>query len=444
MRKSAYLVIFIIAVTILLYNANPALSRTVYFKKVLDNGLTVLIKSNPDSKVFAVNVLAKGRSALEAEGKTGLSEFVNRMMLKGTKDYDAEELSRVLDHNGVQLTLHDNPYIPYDDRYTSQAFAFVKLETIDEFAEPALGLLAQIVGYPTFPEDKIEEVRGEIQAVLGMNMGSTYKNAASLFREELFPESPYSKDVLGNMRTISSITQADLVTHHAILYAPENLIMAVAANIPPEICVQMIETEFGELSNIGYDYPAPQYVEPISDRARTHKYMDKDQVYIYYGNIVPGIDNPSYPALKIAASALSTRLKLELREEQGLAYSVGSGISLYPELGVFAASMGTGHRNFNQAFGGIRNEIRKLQTDGITEQERVNTTNSLWGSMLSRNLARINQAYYMALHEYLGVGYQYWDSYIDKLRAVTTQEVQAAAVKYIPYNNYVLATVGKK
>ena len=157
---------------LVVFNAK-ADAKSTYHREILPNGLTVLIKSNPDSRVFAVNILAKGRSLLEPDDKAGISEFVNRMLTKGTKSYTSEKLARSLDNNGIKLTLVDNPYIPYDDRYTSRAFAFVKMETIDEFANASLGLLAEIIVEPTFPDDKIEEVRNEIIGVLGMDMGST-------------------------------------------------------------------------------------------------------------------------------------------------------------------------------------------------------------------------------------------------------------------------------
>ena len=60
-----------------------------------------------------------------------------------------------------------------------------------------------------------------------------------------------------------------------------------------------------------------------------------------------------------------------------------------------------------------------------------------------RNLSRINQAYYMGIGEYLGVGYNYEPDYMQKIRSLTVEDVQAAAAKYLDTENYVIATVGK-
>jgi zinc protease len=444
MMKKPFCFILLIAIVIDIAITGEIPARDVYTREVLPNGMTIIIKSNPDSKVFAVSILAKGRALLEANDKAGITEFVNRMMLKGTANYTSEELARALDNHGVRLTLYDNPFIPYDDRYTSRDFAFIKMETIDEYARGSMGLLAEIMSRPAFPLDKIEEVRSEIMGVLGMNSGSTYKTARNLFYAELFSGLSYAKPILGTMRTIGSITFEDLVEHHKKMYAPENIILAVVTNIPAEVCLEMVKEDFGYMEKSGYSYPEYPQVNPIKSVVKTHQQMDKDQIYIYLGNITPGIQDPSYPAMIIAGSALSTRMGLELREKQGLAYSVGAGLSAYPGFGVFYSAMGTGYMNRQKAINGILSEIGQIRQDGISEEERTNTINNLWGSMLTRNLSRANQAYYMAAYEFLGVGYQYWDTFIDELRGVTANEVRLAAERYFSDSNYVLATVGKK
>ncbi|MCP4631456.1 MAG: insulinase family protein [candidate division Zixibacteria bacterium] len=444
MKVFRYFIFICVVFGVLTAISHESFAVNTYKKETLPNGLTVLIKHNPDSKVFAINVLAKGRSILEPSDKAGISEIVNRMLIKGAGDYTAAELARAFDMHGVKLTLHDNPYIPYDDRYTSRDFAFIKMETIDEYATGAVDLLSIMISKPTFPVNEVEDVRRAIMGILGMNKGSTYKTARNLFYSEMFEGTSYDKEILGSMRTIGSITKEDIEDFYKILYAPENLIIAVVSNIPIDRCSQMITEAFGNMQSSGYEYPEYPVLQPVKKIVKTHQKMDKDQVYIYLGNIVPGLGDPDYPALVIGSSALSTRLGLELREKQGLAYSVGAGLGSYPGFGMFYCVMGTGYQNYNKSLRGIKGEIGKIRSEGITEKERDNIVNSLWGSMLTRNLSRANQAYYMAAYEYLGVGYQYWDQFIDDLRKVTVREVQLTAEKYFPENSYILATVGKK
>jgi zinc protease len=171
--------------------------------------------------------------------------------------------------------------------------------------------------------------------------------------------------------------------------------------------------------------------------------MEKEQVYIFLGNGLPGSAHPDAVSIKLASAILSSRLGKVLREEQGLAYSVGAGSSFDRDFGWFVCTIGTGAANFETARDGIIAQIRRLKSEGPTEGELETAKNSLWGSSLTRRLSRINQAYYMGVNEYLGLGYDYEKRYVPQLRATTSEEVKAAAVKYFDTENYVLATVGK-
>ena len=100
---------------------NEKYSKFVH--EVLPNGLDLIISYNPDSRVFAINILGKDRAANEPAGKDGITDFVNRMITLGADGMNAEEIQNKLDDIGAMITSNDNPYIPYDDRYTTRAFS---------------------------------------------------------------------------------------------------------------------------------------------------------------------------------------------------------------------------------------------------------------------------------------------------------------------------------
>ena len=129
-------------------------SYNKFVHEVLPNGLDLIIKYNPDSRVFAINILGKNRSLLELEGKDGITDFVNRMLTQGTDGMNADQVQNALDDIGADITANDNPYIPYDDRYTSTAYSFIKFETIDEYAHDGTELFFRIVSRPDFPESR--------------------------------------------------------------------------------------------------------------------------------------------------------------------------------------------------------------------------------------------------------------------------------------------------
>ncbi|MFQ5453320.1 MAG: insulinase family protein, partial [Candidatus Zixiibacteriota bacterium] len=137
-----------------------------YHREILKNGMTVIIKSRPDSRVFAMNVIGKNRSANEPDDKAGITDFVNRCIAKSTVTRNASELSRDLAKIGANVTLYDNPWIPYDDHYTSQRFSFMKFETIDEFAEKGFHLFTEMILDPAFDSAEVENIRQSMLGVL--------------------------------------------------------------------------------------------------------------------------------------------------------------------------------------------------------------------------------------------------------------------------------------
>ncbi len=412
-------------------------------RKQLPNGLVIIVKSNPDSKVLGINILGKNRSAMELDGKTGIADFTNRMLLKGTKTRSSEKIAEDIGNIGAEITVVDNPFIPYDDVFTTHSFTFIKFQTIDEFTDQGIELLSDLVINPIFPEDEIAKTQQEMMGIMGRSKGSTSETCRELFYSTLFKDHPYGKPIPGNGMSIGTITRDDLVAFYQKFYSPNNIIIAVVCNDPAGDMMSKMEKVFGSMPK--FDFPEPQILppSPLSAPVKAEKPMEKEQVYIYLGEPMPGIESPDVFALDLMNSILSSRLGLNLREQKGLAYSVGSSVNFDQGFGWFIAAMGTRPQNYQVALDGILEEMKKIKTERVSEQELEKAKNGIWGNMLMYRLARISQAYYMCVNEFEGVGYDYDDKYIDALRKVTVDQVKQVAEKYLNTDNYVLAVVGK-
>lgn len=418
-------------------------SRTQYAKRTLANGMTVVVKSNPDSRVFALNILGKNRSALEPAGMEGISDFVNRMLVHGTPTRTSEQISRDLAAIGAELTTNDNPYIPYDDHYTTPQYTFIKFATIDEYATKGASLLADLATNSNFPAEEVENERRAVMGILGMASGSTNQVCRELFNNAIFGDGPYAKPITGTMASVGQFTTESLQEHRAKLYAPGNIILTCVTGMPADSAMMIIESAFGAMSGAApaiVTIPSPSSPATVQTE---HKAMQKEQVYIFLGNTVPGAGSPEMAALQVANNILSARLGSELREKQGLAYSVGSSVQFDRDFGWFACKMGTGKANYARARDGIVDQIRLIQEVPVTKEELETAQNTLWGSSLTSRLSRVNQAFFMGVDEFLGLGYDYSDRMIEGIRAVTVDDVQRVAKQYFHADSYVLATVGQ-
>ncbi|MEW6410880.1 MAG: pitrilysin family protein [Candidatus Zixiibacteriota bacterium] len=415
-----------------------------YVSEVLDNGLTVIIKSNPDTRVFAMNIIGKNRTASEPDGKAGITDFVNRCIEKGTLTRNSAELSRDLARIGANVTLYDNPWIPYDDRYTQRPYSFMKFETIDDFAEKGFNLFTEMILYPSFDSTDVENVRNSMLGLLGRNASSPREVALNAFHSTLFEGEAYAKPIMGSPMTVSSITAEELRNYHAMFYSPSNMILSIVTNLPADQVKQWVDNRFGRLSYPPFSSPEAQRPEPFFKTKINHTELEKQQIYLYMGCVLPEVGSPDAAAIDVATTILNNRLYLNLREKQGLAYTVGAASSFDRNFGWFYTVMGTGSENYQTAIDGIILQIDKLSLDGPMTDEVIAARNQLWGSLMRAKLSSINQAYYLGVDNFLGRGLRYDSELIASLARIDIAAVRRVASKYFRTDIYVLASAGKK
>ncbi len=415
-----------------------------YYREILPNGLTVIVKSSPDSRVFGVSLLGKNRNANEPVGKAGITDFVNHCLEKGTVNRTASELTKDLARIGANLTLYDNPWIPYDDHYTTRRFSFIKFETIDEYAEKGFDLFAELLLQPAFDSTEVENVRSAMIGALGRSSGSARSVARALFYKTIFGDSPYGQPVGGTPATIGSISRDDLIAHHKKFYSPGNMILAVGTNLPTDTVMAWVHNRFGTLPVSSVTQPEISKPRVPEEKIVEHHEMDSKQISLYIGNPLPGATSKDVPVLKVAASILNSRLYLNLREKQGLAYSVGAGTMFDREFGLLYCVMGTSNENFGKARDGILLEIDKLRLDGPAYGEINTARNSIWGSFGRARLSRVNQAYWLAVNEYLGRPVGYDNQFLRTLSEVNIDAIRRVTAKYFNTDAYVMASAGKK
>jgi len=416
--------------------------QAVYHREDLANGLTVIVKSVPGNDVFAMMVLGKNRTANEPEDKAGITDFVNRCLEKGTVTRSARDLADDLAGIGAQVTLYDNPWIPYDDRYTTRQFSFMKFETIDEFAPRGFGLFSEMLLSPAFDSVEVENVRRSMIGVLRRQADSPRNVSRDLFYATLFEGTPFAQPIMGTPSTIASITADELRAHHRAFYSPENMIVAITTGRSVEDVMAWIKAGPARLAATGFVTGTQPVPVPPQRITAAQIPLKKEQVNMYLGSPLPGATNPDAVPLSIATSILSGRLYTNLREKKGLAYSVGAGASFDRQFGWYYCSMGTGAENYKEAVGGILLEIQKLQFDGPLRTEIDRARNRIWGRLMSAKLSAINQAYYLAVDEFLGRPLQYDQQLLTQLGGVTRETVRRVASQFFSTDAYVLATAG--
>ncbi len=403
-------------------------------------GARIAIKFNTDSRVFAVHVVLENRKACEPEGRQGITEVLSRMLLKGAGTKDESKLDGALKKIGAELTLIDNPYIPYDDYRTKEDYSFIRFQTIDEYYEKGLELLEDIMFNPKLPVENLEQVKDEIRALIAKRDSTPYKAARQLFFGTLFNGHPFSRDVLGDAASLDAITIEDVRNYHKKYFAPDNMIVTVASSIEPA----ELKKKLGEMfkgrkpGGVGCE---PGAVKPISGVVEVRTTVAADQASIYLGNIMKEVPREKIAAASVMSGILSRRLGEELREKRGLAYSVGASLYFGKGYSRLHVSMGTSPDKLDDAKTGLIEIITNLRK-GATRKEVESYKSSFRGRMLMRRLTRINQAFYMGLNIHRGFGYAFDEDMIRQMKHVEVEDVNDLAACYLPIRDYVIAVAG--
>ncbi len=383
----------------------PRRSRREERRAVLGNGLTVLVKSDPSSEVFAAHLLVRGRSLREPEGRAGMVALAHRLLDAGTARHSGEEIAGAISALGARLKTSDNPWIPFDNYYTREDFSWLRLQALDESSDEALALLAEMVGEASYPEAAVEAEKGRMLAAHRMGGSRPIEEARQEHSRWLFAGGTRGEPLTGTAQSIAAIDAEALRAFHAEYFDPGQMILSVVTSRPASKILGQVRRHFSALAGSPGVLPPSELSRGPAELVLP---MEKEQVALLARRVVPG-EPEDEGGLRVLVDVLSARMALELRERQGLAYSLGAGLRFVPGLadgesgfGLITLQISTGAENRERARVGMLAELTRLRDEPPGEQEIFRAVNGRWGRELMRNLSRIHQAYRLGLAEHRG------------------------------------------
>ena len=354
-------------------------SPNIYHTETLANGLTVVVQENSDSRVIGINLLAKERALSEGKDRWGMTEILQRMLiLGGTEKHPDESLYQAFESIGAELKVHDNPYIPYDNYYNSPRFAYIRLKLIDVFFDRGLVLLSEMVRQPKLTENAFEQAKREVIPLAVTNAQSTPRVAARLFYDNLFVENPGYGWILGKAEQLEGIVLSDLKAFQRKFYNPANLMLVVSGNQPIDSVMALVKQYFGGVWGES-QWKSPTFTPQFAELGHTvREKIGKQQSYIYLANRFEAAETDR-PALLVLRNLFSEKLAFNLREKQGLAYSISMHVRNYDELNWYRITMGTRPENIDLALEGIQNEIQSVRNIAFDEKAIHQAINAILG-----------------------------------------------------------------
>ncbi len=424
--------------------ASGAISGTSDLKRraeaTLDNGLTVVAEQRPGSQVFALHLITRHRTSLEPEGEAGIAGFLFRMLPEGTFEHGREEIQARIRRLGISLSTAGNPMSPFGDFYTSRTYSYLRMECLQESAEKAMDLVADMLKNPLLAEDRIKAVRSRILDFIAYKDAVPDDVAAKELAEALYG-GVLSPDVLGTRESISSITEADLRSFHGAFVTGRNIIVSVVSGLPPGDAIAMVESSLSDLPP-GRVAPDPD-LGPTKGVALVVRALGKPQGALALGALGPRVDSGDRPAMAVVSGFLNQRLYQNLREKEGLAYSVGASVGDLYGRDLFVLSMGTSPEKMERARVDARREIDGAKFLEVAPDELKNMVNAMTGRLQMRMMLSINRAFYLGLAKRNGLKHTFGEDYRKILLDLTPADIKRAAAKYIPQSDLLVEIVVK-
>jgi zinc protease len=402
--------------------AAPALERVQHGVHVYRTrrAVPVLIQPRAGAPMVNVGVFLRGGAVSEPVHAAGIARLMAHATLAGTRRrtgaqiaLDAESLGGSV---GISVGL--------------ESLAWTLSVPLRQF-EAAVALLADVVQHPTFPSAGIDTERALAIAELQRLRDDMYRFPMRLASEAAYRGHPYARSVVGTTDTLTAITRDAVVAQHTRVLQDGACVVGVVGDVEPAHGAELVQQHFGDLI-VGHDVPpppAPWPTEPV-----THA-EERDKQQTALAMLFPGPsrrDPARYAARVLGAvvSGLGGRFFEQLRDRQSLAYSVAA----YPVErrmgGLFAAYIATAPDREEEARAGLLHQFALLRNEPVGDREIERARRYLIGAH-----AIAQQSGASVLAELIdawsfGDGLQELVEDRDRLRAVTTQDIQSLAQRW--------------
>jgi zinc protease len=376
-----------------------------------------------------MNILTRHRSAVEPEGREGIADFLHRLLPLGTYERERRELESEQRDLGASISTAGDPTIPFGDFYSSRHFSWIRLECLLDKREKAAALLAEMMKTPMLSKEAVEEVRDRMHGFASFNAGSPDRTASRLLAEALYGDT-LGRDIYGTRESISSVTVEDLRNFHGKYFSGKNLIITVVSGMPVQQSIELVERLFSDI---------PPGVEMVAKPLNPTKIpkvvefsLDKPQGAYAAGAVAGSVDETDALILPVASGWLNARMVEEMREKEGLAYSLGASLTKVDGKAVFAFSMGTAPEKLERAREALREQIRRAREDFVTRESITREVNALTGRLQMRMLSSINRAFYLGLAERNSLSHTFDEDYRQQLLTIRSCDVERVLEDFLP------------
>lgn len=422
------------------HNAKLVKETSSTKKYALDTGATLLVTPNTLNDIVAMSINVKGGEFLEKV--PGTAELTSSVMLKGTKNYSSLELAQILEENGIKIS----------PSASADVFSIDVLTTKDQLPK-TFELLSEVINSANFDDYEIEKVRTSLLNSIKKSRDLPMNLAFEDYKNLIFENSVYSNGPKIYEKTLPKITRDDILEYYNMIFNPKNIVISVNGNVSTTELANKFSNIFsGQCNSNKLEFDYNNYaakIYPLSaPKTALQKIDNLKTSWVVLGWQTSGLMNQKDSAtLKvidtILGSGMSSRLFRNVRDQEGLAYQIGSSYSPKILRGSLTLYIGTNPSTTELAKEKMLAEVDRIKTEFVSNKELQEAKDKIIGNYILSQETNLDKASTIGWFETSGRGFDFKDKYEFLINSITASDIIEVSNKYLT-ENYVTSVVTNK
>ncbi len=398
-------------------------------------GITAWLVEEDAVPFTALELRFRGGGSLDRDGKRGAINLMTATLEEGAGDLDAQGFAVARDELAASFRFD-----------VSRDTLSVSVRFLSENRDEALALLKLALTQPRFDEDAVERVRGQILSNIRSDLNDPNTIAGRIASELAYGDHPYGSSLDGTLESVGALTREDVLNAYGDVIVKDRVYVGAAGDISAEELAGILDDLLGDLPTGGAPLPGP--AEPLVSGGVTVEQMNIPQSVAMFGHSGIKRDDPDFFPAFVAnevfgGSGLQSRLSLEVREERGLTYGIGSYLVNWDYSHMLLGQFSSANDRVTEAIDVVKAEWANIAENGVTEEELDTAKTYLTGAYPLRFDSNASIARILVGMQIDGLPIDYIETRNDKVEAVTVEDVKRVAERLYRPDDLRFVVVGQ-
>ena len=365
------------------------------------NGIKFWLIEDKTLPLVSISFSFKGGSILDPVGKSGVTSLMTSLLDEGTQNFTASEYRLFKRENGIKISFS-----------TSKERIEGTFQVVKPRLQEGFYLLHESINKAKFPINEIKKVKSQVEASIKIDNSNISTIASNKFNKFFFKDKLIGRNTKGSLETLGNISRDDIQSIYRSSFIKNRLVIGISGDIEPNLAKKYVDYVFGDL-------PSKKFINPISMLEDLNKGMEiiemkTPQTTVVFGQKGLGRKDKEYFAARVinyvlGGGGFQSRLYKEIREANGLVYSIYSYLLPYEYAGVIVGGFQTRNQNVGKTIEKVKTEWNRIKTEGITKIELQNAKTYYKGSFSRNFTSTLSIASLLMIVQYYDLGEDYFD-----------------------------------